>query len=216
VCLASVTRRILLFALLASIATGSLAAPALGDADPASDILYSSPVFYSFDQLPSDGSQKRLNSVVASATKAGYPIRVALIAKPSDLGGISALWSKPRQYARFLALELSFGYKGSLLVVMPSGLGYSRKGKGSDAADAALRPLQVEGGADGMADTAVRAVARLSSAAGHPIDVPAKAESGGGSSRDLLLFIPVAALLLAGLLAAAYLLRRRGTRVDSA
>jgi hypothetical protein len=212
VSLARETRRILLFALLVGIATGSLAAPALGDADPASDILFSNPVFYSFDQLPSDGSQKRLNKVVVSATKAGYPIRVALIAKPSDLGGITALWSKPRQYARFLGLELAFGYKGSLLVVMPSGLGYARGGKSSDAAYAALRPVHVEGGADGMADTAVRAVARLSSAAGHPINVPAKVGPGGGSAQDMRLLIAVAALLVAVSLAAGYVLRRRGGR----
>jgi hypothetical protein len=196
--------------LLAGIAAGSLAASALGDADPASDILYTNSVFYSFDQLPSDAAQKRLNDVVATVTRAGYPVRVALIAKPSDLGGVAALWAKPRQYARFLGLELAYYYKGSLLVVMPSGLGYYRHGQKPDAAYAALRPVQVEAGNDGLADTAVQAIARLGVAAGHPIDVPAKAESGGDRSwRDRLLIL-LAGLVLAQILAVGYLLRRRG------
>jgi hypothetical protein len=210
-CWASVCRLLALLALLAGIAAGSVAAPALGDADPASDILFSSPVFYSFDQLPSDASQKRLNTVVASATKAGYPIRVAMIAKPSDLGGITLLWAKPRRYARFLGLELAYGYKGSVLVVMPQGLGISRRGKDSEAGYAALRRIRVEGGADGMADTAVRAVARLSSAAGHPLEVPAKQESGGGSSPHMRLEIAVAALVFAVLVTAGYVLSRGRT-----
>ena len=53
-------------------------------------------------------------------------IRVALIANPSDLGGITAFWGAPRRYARFLGLELGYYYKNSLLVVMPAGIGYSR------------------------------------------------------------------------------------------
>ena len=116
-----------------------LAVPALGDADPASDVLYTSTVFYSYDQLPSNAAQARLNETVKRATKAGFPIRVALIAKAPDLGGVTALWGKPHQYARFLGLELGFVYKGSLLVVMPAGLGYSTNGRSSPAADATRR-----------------------------------------------------------------------------
>ena len=93
---------------------------------------------------------------------------------------------------------------------MPSGMGYFRSGKNSDAAYAALRPVHVEGGAEGMADTAVLAVSRLSSAAGHPINVPAKVEPGGGSAQDMRLLIAVAALVLAVSLGAGYVLRRRG------
>jgi hypothetical protein len=208
--LARTPRRILLLVLLAGIAAGSLAASALGDADPASDILYTNSVFYSFDQLPSDAAQKRLNDVVATATKSGYPVRVALIAKPSDLGGVAALWAKPRQYARCLGIELTYLYKGSLLVVMPSGLGYYRHGQNPAAAYASLRPLRVEGGNDGLADTAVQAIARLAAAAGDPIDVPAKAESGGNRSWRARLPVLLAGLVFAQLLAAGYLLRRRG------
>ena len=97
-------RRVALAASLAALVALVLVASALADADPASDVLYTQPVFYSLEQLPSNAAQQRLNEVVKSATNAGYPVRVALIAKPSDLGGVTALWGKPHQYARFLGL----------------------------------------------------------------------------------------------------------------
>lgn len=202
--------RTLLLALVAGVAAGVLVtAPAHADADPASDVLYTQSVFYSFAQLPSDGARKRLDDVVATAAKAGYPIRVALIAKPTDLGGVGALWAKPREYARFLGLELTFYYKGSLLVVMPQGLGYYRHGKTPDAGYAALRGVQVQTGENGLADTAVTGVARLAVAAGHRIDVPPKTSSGASHSGRNRLIILLGAMILAPLLAAAYLLRIR-------
>jgi len=198
-------------ALLAAACALLLAPHALADADPASDVLYTQPVFYSIDRLPSNAAQQRLNQVVKSATKAGYPIRVALIASPSDLGGVTALWGKPHQYARFLGLELAFVYKGHLLVVMPQGLGYAHKGKSSAAADELLRPIRVEPTNDGLADAAVTAIAKLSSAAGHPIVVPPKAPTGGGGSswRNRLIIL-LAALVLAQVVAVGWVLRRRG------
>ena len=36
-----------------------------------------------------------------------------------------ALWGQPRTYAHFLGQELAFLYKGPLLIVMPSGLGFN-------------------------------------------------------------------------------------------
>jgi hypothetical protein len=202
--------RALPLAVLACVAAGLLATGSpRADADPASDILYTQSVFYSFAQLPSDAARKRLDDVVATATKAGYPIRVALIAKPTDLGGVGALWAKPRQYARFLGLELTFYYKGSLVVVMPQGLGYSVRGRSDPAGDKALHGLRVEQGTDGLADTAVGAVARLARAAGHPIAVPPKEETSGSNSGRNRLIILLGAMILAPLLAAAYLLRIR-------
>jgi hypothetical protein len=200
-------------ALLAVVAALLVAPTALGDADPASDVLYTQPVFYSLDLLPSNAAQQRLSQVVKSATNAGYPVRVALIAKPPDLGGVTALWGKPHQYARFLGLELAFVYKGHLVVVMPQGLGYAHKGKSSASVDALLRPIRVATTSDGQADAAVAAVAKLSAAAGHPITVPPKAATGsGGSSWRNRLIILLAALVLAQLVAAGWMLRRRGVR----
>jgi hypothetical protein len=186
-----------------------LAPAALGDADPASDVLYRQPVFYSFDQPPSSEAQQWLNEVVKSAWNAGYPVRVALIAKPSDLGGVTALWGKPHQYARFLGLELTYVYRGHLVVVMPQGLGYARRRKSSNAADEVLRRIRVDATNDGEADAAVTAIAKLSAAAGHPITVPSKATSGsGGSSWRSRLIILLAALALAQLVAAGWVFRR--------
>ena len=201
--------RTLLLVFVACAAAGMLATSVRADADPASDILYAQSVFYSFSQVPSAAAQTRLKEVVTNATNAGYPIRVALIAKPSDLGGVGALWAKPRQYARFLGLELTFFYKGSLVVVMPQGLGYSKEGKSPPAAYAALRGVRVLRGSDGLADTAVEAVARLSAAAGHRIEVPPKGSSDSGNSGRSRLIIILGAVILAPLLAAAYLVRTR-------
>jgi hypothetical protein len=200
-------------AALAALLSLLLVPAALADADPASDVLYTEPVFYSLDQLPSNAAQTRLNDVVAAATKAGFPVRVALIAKSPDLGGVTALWGKPHQYARFLGLELAFVYKGNLVVVMPAGVGYAKKGKSSATADGLLRSVRVGAEEDGQADAAVTAVAKLAAAAGHPIAVPAKSSTGGGghSSRNRLIIL-LGALVLAQLVAAGWVLRRRGVR----
>ena len=207
---ASASFRALLLALLAGLAAGLvLTSSARADADPASDVLYAQSVFYSFAQLPSDGTRKRLDDVVATAKAAGYPVRVALIAQPTDLGGVGALWAKPREYARFLGLELTFFYKGPLLVVMPQGLGYFLHGKSPAPGYAALRGVQVETGEDGLANTAVTGIARLAAAAGHRITVPPPASSGESHSGRSRLIILLGAMILAPLLAAAYLLRIR-------
>jgi nucleotide-binding universal stress UspA family protein len=140
-------------------------------------------VFYSYDQLPSDAAQERLNDAVAAATKAGHPIRIAPIAMSPDLGGITALWGKPREYAPFLGIELSYYCKDSLLVVMPAGLGYYHQGQSPDAAYAALDSAHIEDGIDGQADAAVETIAKLAADAGHPIVVSAK-DAGSGSDRS--------------------------------
>jgi hypothetical protein len=203
-----------LLALLAVVAACT-APSAQADADPASDVLYAQSVFYSFDRLPTDAAQKRLNEVVAASKTAGYPIRVALIANASDLGGVYALWKKPRPYAHFLGLELSFAYHGSLLVVMPVGLGYYKQGADPAAGYAALRGVKVHEGIDGLADTAVEAVARLAAAARHPISVPAKGETSTGSSSRNRLIILLAGLMIVTLGAAVYVLRRRDDAVTA-
>ena len=80
-------------------------------------------VFLPFQaQLPKS-LESKLTRATVEATKAGYRIRVALIEQPSDLGAVPSLYGKPQTYAKFLWQELSFVYKGSLLVVMPEGYG---------------------------------------------------------------------------------------------
>jgi hypothetical protein len=54
---------------------------------------------------------------------------VALIASPSDLGSVTALWRRPQSYADCLGQELSLVYGGPVLVVMPDGYGLYGEGR---------------------------------------------------------------------------------------
>jgi len=136
-------------------------------------VLYTQQVFIPFDTGMSKGTQETLATAVAEARKAGYPIRVAVIEKTSDLGAVTVLWGKPRQYARFLDLELSFAYKGPLLVVMPGGIGYAHFHRSTAAEYRALAAIPVQPDPDGLGVTATRSVERLARRAGHPIAAPA-------------------------------------------
>ncbi len=97
---------------------------ARADGDPASDVLYGANLFPSYDSGISAANLEALQATLADSKKAGYEIRVAVIAKPDDLGAVTSLWAKPRQYARFLGTELGYVYKKPLLIVMPNGIGY--------------------------------------------------------------------------------------------
>ena len=110
---------------------------ALADGDPASDYLLVHPAF-----VPAGRRQSlrpmpmQLTAVLAAAKTKGYVIRVALIKTRYDMGSVTILYRKPKQYAHFLGQELHFVYKGRLLVVMPNGYGYARGGR------AAAQPQQ--------------------------------------------------------------------------
>jgi hypothetical protein len=166
----------------AGVLFGATAPGALADGDPASDVLASQPLF-----LPSDGNipvaeRDRLAGLVRSAQQAGFPIRVALITTPADLGSVTELWRKPGSYARFLGQELNFVYRGDLLVVMPNGLGLSRVG-GRPAASALPASLAVIRPGRAPAAAAATAVQALAAAAGHRLTAPrAVAVSGSGSA----------------------------------
>jgi hypothetical protein len=169
-----------------------VAAPlAHADGDPASDILYTQWVFIPFNAPIPKANVDRLKTVVESAKANGYPVKVALIGAPADLGSAFTLWRKPQQYARFLGQELVFLYKGRLLIVMPNGFGFSRGGKPAPAEAAALRGLKVEPGEVGLADSAVTAVARLA------LPVPPKPKSSSSSmDRVIIGAAAVAGLVL--------------------
>ena len=68
---------------------------ARADADPASDYLYTTNVFLPLATKVSPPLARELRAVTAAAAKAGKPIRVALIATPTDLGGVPSLFGKP-------------------------------------------------------------------------------------------------------------------------
>src|SRR2546421_6354608 len=153
---------------------------ARADGDPASDVLASQTLFLPQDAGIPHGDQERLASLLNSAQRSGYRVRVALIATPSDLGSISELWRRPGSYARFLGQELSLVYRGSLLVVMPNGFGVYHQGP---PAAGAVR-LPAPGSPARLAAAALSAVQSLAAAAGHRLAAPTASPAPPGGSGD--------------------------------
>jgi hypothetical protein len=182
---------------------------ALADGDPASDTLLGENVFYPYAPPVSRAAETTLNAETAAAKRAGFPIKVALIGRPLDLGVIPDLFGKPQSYADFLDQEISFQGKQPLLVVMAAG--YGTQGL-TPAATAAVTGLRKPAGTSPtvLAEAATTAVSRLAAASGHPFkSVPgANGDSGSGSSSSapLIIALVVAALLVSGALV---VLRRR-------
>lgn len=180
-------------------------AAALADGDPASDVLLGESVFYPYSPPVAIGLQKTLNAETAAASRAHFPIKVALIDTPVDLGAIPTLFGKPQQYANFLHQEISFiGTKQLLLVVMPNG--YGVHGLNRPAADAAATLKRPAGSAsNAIAQAAIAAVPKLAAAAGHPISgvsgVPSTSESHGATELGVGALVFVAVLASAALLA---------------
>jgi hypothetical protein len=184
-------------------------AGALGDGDPASDVLLGENVFYPYTPAVPAAIQKTLNAETAAAVRNRFPIKVALIASPIDLGVIPDLFGQPQKYADFLDQEISFQTKQRLLVVMSTGYGVQGlTGPGAAAISRLAKPAG-KTSAD-LAQAAIAAVARISSAAGHPIagvpGVSVSGQSGGGSTLPVVAGLAAAALLVA---AALIVLRRR-------
>jgi hypothetical protein len=185
-----------------------LSAPSLARAngDPASDYLLTQNVFLPFTTKIDQSSVKRLNALLVEAKSQRFPIRVALILSPSDLGTAFSLFGKPEKYAQFLGLELSFVYRDRLLVVMPNGYGYAVKGDPDPKASAVLKRLPAPGrSATKEADAAIVAVQRLAAGDGRRLAAP-KVRSSAGRDR---LTIAAAATAGIALIAAIVLYRRR-------
>jgi hypothetical protein len=209
-----VSSRVVAVAVLAGALALGAAAPALADGDPASDFLLTRTVFLPYDASISATRSAQLAALAANAARDGYPIRIALIASPTDLGSVTSLWAKPQQYAKFLAAEVSFAYKGRLLIVMPAGLGTYQLGHSSGTQQRALAGLKVAPGANGLAATAITAVERLAAARGITLRAPRGVSPSKRTSDDRLRLglIVAAALVVAAALLAVMRLRRRRRR----
>jgi hypothetical protein len=115
--------------LVAALLAGSLAALAFAavaaraDGDPASDVLYFQDVFLPYQVAAAGEAAADLAGAVAEANKAGYKIKVAVIASPQDLGVMATIFGRPQLYARFLGAELRSFFTGHLLIVMGRGFG---------------------------------------------------------------------------------------------
>jgi hypothetical protein len=189
---------------LAIAATLLMPATALADGDPASDVLLGQSVFYPYSPPVTIGLQKTLNAETEAASRAHFPIKVALIDTPADLGAIPTLFGKPQQYADFLDQEISFsGTEQLLLVVMPDG--YGSHGLDRSAVDAALTLKRPTGSrSNALAQAAIAAIPKLAVAAGHPISdvsgVPTASTNHGTTE------LGVGALALVAVLASAAVL----------
>jgi hypothetical protein len=200
-----------------------LAAPpvARADGDPASDVLPAQDIFFPYAPPTSKPLRDALTRVVEQSSKAGYPLKVALIESAGDLGSYPQMFNQPQIYANLLASELPTNPHGRirtrphLLVVMPVGFGGDNLGT---KVDEALAPVKVDPAAQsaGLARAAIEAVARLATANGHPVAVPPEASAklaasnkstkrSSGPSPWLfvgpLLFV-IAAIVLAGRISA--------------
>jgi hypothetical protein len=185
-------RWLLLLALLVTLAS---APAAQANADPASDVLYTENVFLPYNNDVPESLAGELSEATEGAKKAGFPIKVAVIASKNDLGLIYTLWRQPKLYAPFLGRELLFIYRDTLIVVMPNGFGVFRDNQPVAREDALLATIKTGEGATPLARAALLAVKRLARASGHPIG----SGSGGFVTLDRIL-IAVGALVLLTLL----------------
>jgi hypothetical protein len=153
-------------------AAGWSAAPASGDGDPASDVLAVQPLFLPQDAAVSGTQAAQLQRLVGEAQRAGYRIRVALIASAADLGSVTELRRKPQTYAEFLAQELGLVYHGPLLIVMPNGFGFHARPR--LFTPTTRLPASVRGVVPGakLGAAAITAIRQLAAATGRPLALP--------------------------------------------
>jgi len=171
---ATVRLRAAVLAVLAALAAACVCSPpARGDGDPGSDVLVFQKLFVGSDAGLSVAQQVQLGDLLRAADRAGFPVRVAIIARRDDLGAVTALWRQPRAYARFLGIELSLAYKQRLLVVMPNGFGFNWPAHSSAPAYRLLAQVPLAKGLFAAAEAAVR---RLAGAGGVSLG------AGGGHS----------------------------------
>ncbi len=204
-----IARRLWPLAVLVALALPLLTAgPAAADADPASDILLGSQVFYPYQPAVSPALQRQLEQKLGGLKANGMNLKVAIIQSPVDLGALPSIFGKPQQYAEFLDREISFQKPQPLLVVMPNGFGLVHAGPLSSVAGLKIDKAQKS---NGLAAAAVQAVDRIAKANGKSTTGGSEASSsssgGGGTSPVIIFGIPILVLVLA--VGAVLVLRRR-------
>ncbi len=208
-------------------------ATARADGDPGSDVLVYQPLFLAADAGVSIAQQVQIGDLIQRTHRAGFPLRVAIIAKSDDLGAVTALWQKPRAYARFLGIELSLAYRGPLLVVMPNGFGFHWPGHALSSAYEALGHINQTPGATGLVSSTDAAITALAAANGIHVtprlqsnkSIPGNPATAGGQTRGTVRSAPastralafvVLALLAAVIVVGRLLYRRHRQRIISA
>jgi hypothetical protein len=183
---------------------------ASADGDPASDVLPLQDVYLPYAPGVPPELGRTITDLLKDTRKAGFPLRVAIIAQQKDLGAVPQFFGRPQSYAPFLESEIAFNTKKPLLVVMPSGYGVAGLPNAAVNGLNGFAPPKSAQGQD-LGRAAVGAIVKLAKAVGHPVPAPkiptASGSGGGGGTSPLIVFgVPVALLALGGLLAA---LRRR-------
>jgi hypothetical protein len=186
----------------------SLPAAARANGDPASDYLLVQNVFLPFNAKIDPKAGTNLSGVIRASGDSGFKVKVALIGSRYDLGTAFSLYNQAQRYSEFLGLELSFQFRGHLIVVMPNGLGTSVAGKKDPRGIRALKSLPAPGrDATKQAEAGTTAVRRLAAAYGHVIS--ASSGGGGGSQTRDRLTIAAGIVALVALLAGIVLIRKR-------
>lgn len=205
--------------LVLAIAVAAPVAPARADGDPASDVLVQRDLFLPYAPATQPRLSRALTRLLGRVRAKGFPMKVAVIGTPSDLGSYGTLFNGPQAYADLLARELPANPHGStatpnhLLVVMPGGFG--GENLGGDV-NRALDPVAIQASAqsDGLARAAILAVARLARSNGVRVSDPPEARialratsrrAGRKGISPLIFVAPVALVVLVALL-----LGRRG------
>ena len=200
------TAAVLVTCVLAAVAAQS----ARADGDPASDYLLGQKIFLPYDAKFQPQQAAELTGLIDEANKAGFKIRVAILWSDYDMGSVTALWRKPRTYARFLGLELSFVYRQRLLIVMPNGFGFNWPKHPAASEYALLDKIPIPPGAPGLLTAAKAAVTKLAAASGVKVAAPGHVTTPAqrnAHDREVIIAAVLAALALAA--GARYLLRRR-------
>ncbi|MDX6681827.1 MAG: hypothetical protein QOG94_1866 [Solirubrobacteraceae bacterium] len=167
-------RRRLVIAIFAAVVL-AFPAPAAADGDPASDVLMQQDVFFPYSSPTPDGVARALLALAGRTRRARWPIKVAIIAAPADLGAVGSLFTNPQQYADLLAGEIR---ASRLLVVTPQGFGGRQLGDRVNSALAGLGPVAADG--EALARQALTAVSRLAKEDGHGVPTPVIDESEAG------------------------------------
>ena len=197
----------------------------MADGDPASDYLTIQPVFTPLTP-PSPSLKARVFALANAAKKDGFPIRVAIIQSPTDLGAIPQLYGLPKRYAKFLGAELRYAYHGPLLIVMKQGYGYTQNGKPVPGSAKILRSIPPPSGAspDQLTTAAIVAMRKIAAASDHilPANPPlqtngqqastSRSFSARHSGAIISIAIIVAITAAAGLIAIGHREGWRGSR----
>ena len=190
---------------------------AYADIDPASDVLLTQDVFVPYQPEVCSEVKDALREATRRSRAAGYPLKVALIGSPSDLGGAPQFFGNPGPYAKFLGHELALAGHGvsrnnrtfPVVVVMPQGWGlYLIDPRATRAVNAVKIPSA--GDPTALAHAAIRALPRIAAAVGHPtspVRIPPRCTHKGGGFP--LFLVPVAVLVIGGLLVQLVLQWRR-------